>query len=91
MLHFRSLCEQAIVKKIVAQVNKSTGEVIKLRPRCLVKNNSAIGQIETSKPISIELYQDYKDLGRFMIRSKDTTVSAGLVTKVGIFTYFFKF
>ena len=31
----------------------------------------------------LELYQDCKDLGRFMLRSGGNTIAAGVVTKVG--------
>ena len=81
-LHYKSLCEQAVIKRLVSQVNKSSGEEIRKNPRCLTKNSSGIIEIEMARPISIELYQNFKDLGRFMIRSRGSTIAAGLVTKV---------
>ena len=39
-------------------------------------------EVETSRPICIELYKDFKDLGRFMLRSGGSTIAAGLVTEV---------
>ena len=58
--------------------------MIKQRPRVLVKNTSAIIQLEFSRPLSLELYKDYKELGRFMLRSSGNTVAAGLITQVGV-------
>ena len=82
VFHFQSLSEQAIIKKLIAQLHKSSGQVLKSKPRCLLKNMSAIVEIEVQKPICVELYKDYKDLGRFMIRSGGATIAAGLITKV---------
>lgn len=82
ILHYQSMSEQAIVKNIISQLNRSTGEVIKRKPRCLTKNTSAIVEIEVSKPICIELFKDFKGLGRFMLRHSGATIAAGLVTSL---------
>lgn len=78
----QSLSEQAVISKLVAQLNKSTGDIVKQRPRCLLKNSSAMVIIETSKPVCIELYRDMKELGRFMLRVSGVTIAAGVITKV---------
>lgn len=82
MLHSHSLAEQAIVVKLIAQLNKNSGEIIKKRPRCLLKNSNAVVEIETSKPICLELYRETKELGRFMLRVGGVSIAAGLVTKL---------
>ncbi|XP_014290235.1 protein HBS1 [Halyomorpha halys] len=82
VLHLHCITEQAIITKLISQVNKNTGEVIKKKPRCLLKNNSAVVVIETSKPICIELYREMKELGRFMLRVGGVTIAAGLITKI---------
>ncbi|XP_015790525.1 HBS1-like protein isoform X1 [Tetranychus urticae] len=82
VLHCKNLQEQVTIRKLVSQVNKSTGQVMKAKPRCLPSNTSGIVEIESSRPISIELYQEYKDLGRIMLRSRGTTVAAGLVVQI---------
>ena len=51
-------------------------------PRCLTKNTSAIIEVELDRPVCIELYKDFKDLGRFMLRYSGSTIAAGLVTEV---------
>ena len=32
--------------------------------------------------LGMELYKDYRELGRFMLRSGGTTIAAGLVTNI---------
>ncbi|KAL0276959.1 UNVERIFIED_CONTAM: hypothetical protein PYX00_004408 [Menopon gallinae] len=82
VLHTQSLAEQATVSKMVALLNKSTGEIVKKRPRSLLKNSNAIIEIETSRPICLELYREVKELGRFMLRVEGISIAAGLVTKI---------
>ncbi|GFR00477.1 HBS1-like protein [Trichonephila clavata] len=82
IFHYQSLSEQACIKKLVSQLNRSTGEVLKNKPRCLTKNSSAVVEIEVSRPICIELFKEFKDLGRFMLRSGGSTIAAGLVTNI---------
>lgn len=38
--------------------------------------------IHTYKPVCVELYKDYKELGRFMLRYSSETIAAGIVTEV---------
>ena len=52
--------------------------------RCLTKNSNAEVVIHTYKPVCVELYKDYKDLGRFMLRYSGETIAAGVVTEVGL-------
>lgn len=82
VIHYQSLSEAATITKLIAQIHKSTGEVIRKRPRCLTKQTSGLVEIEISRPICMELYKDYRELGRFMIRASGTTIAAGLVTSI---------
>ena len=50
--------------------------------RCLVRNSSAIVEVEVSRPVCVELYQDSKEIGRFMLRHGGATIAAGVITKV---------
>ena len=52
--------------------------------RCLTKNSTAVIQLEVSRPVCMELYQDCRELGRFMLRSGGATIAAGVVTKVHV-------
>lgn len=81
-MHHQSLVEQAVICKLVGQLHKSTGAIIKQKPRCLTGNSIALVELEVSRPICLELYSDIKELGRVMLRVGGVTIAAGLVTKV---------
>lgn len=82
LLHYQAVSEPAVIKKLISTLHKSTGEVLQKKPKCLTKNSNAVVEIETSRPICIELYKDHKDLGRFMLRYSGSTIAAGLVTQI---------
>lgn len=82
LIHYQSLVESANIVKLKAQLSKSTGELVKKKPRCLGNNSVAVVVIEVSKPICIERYKDVKELGRVMLRVAGVTIAAGLVTDI---------
>ena len=82
VFHYKSLNEAAIVKKLITQLDKSTGEVLKDKPRFLNKGMSAIVEIKINRPICMELYQDYRELGRFMLRNGNMTFAAGIIADI---------
>lgn len=82
LIHYQALVEPAVISKLKAQLHKSTGEVLKKNPRCLLNNTCAIVEITTSKAICIERYADLKELGRVMLRVEGVTIAAGFVTDI---------
>ncbi|XP_032683269.1 HBS1-like protein isoform X2 [Odontomachus brunneus] len=82
VMHQQSLVQPAVITKLIAQLHRSNGDVIKKKPRCLPKNSSAIIEVVTQNPVCMELYKDIKQLGRVMLRLEGTTIAAGLITKI---------
>ncbi|KAM4632746.1 HBS1-like protein isoform 1-T1 [Polymixia lowei] len=82
LLHYQTVSEPATIRKLVSVLHKSSGEVLKKKPKCLVKGMNAIVEIQTQRPVSLELYKDYKELGRFMLRYVGSTIAAGVVTEI---------
>lgn len=82
LYHYKTLNEPAVIKRLCSVLHKSTGEVLQKKPRCLTKNSNAEVIIHTYRPVCVELYKDYKDLGRFMLRYSGETIAAGVVTEI---------
>lgn len=82
ILHLQSLAEPATIVKLKSQLHKGTGEVLKKNPRCLSNSACALVEIETARPICVEKYAKFKELGRIMLRVGGATIAAGLVTKI---------
>ncbi|XP_074540865.1 HBS1-like protein isoform X2 [Halichoeres trimaculatus] len=82
LLHYQTISEPATIRKLISVLHKSSGEVLKKKPKCLSKGMNAIVEIQTQRPVALELYKDYKELGRFMLRYVGSTIAAGVVTEV---------
>ncbi|KAI7794296.1 HBS1-like protein, partial [Triplophysa rosa] len=82
LLHYQTVGEPATIRKLVSILHKSSGEVLKKKPKCLSKGQNAVVEIQTQRPVALELYKDYKELGRFMLRYVGSTIAAGVVTEV---------
>ncbi|XP_061609187.1 HBS1-like protein isoform X3 [Phyllopteryx taeniolatus] len=82
LLHYGTVSEPATITKLLSLLHKSTGEVLKKKPKCLGKGMNAIVEIQTQRPVALELYKDFKELGRFMLRYVGSTIAAGVVTEI---------
>uniref|UniRef100_A0A2K6NR73 HBS1 like translational GTPase n=1 Tax=Rhinopithecus roxellana TaxID=61622 RepID=A0A2K6NR73_RHIRO len=81
LLHYQTVSEPAVIKRLISVLNKSTGEVTKKKPKFLTKGQNALVELQTQRPIALELYKDFKELGRFMLRYGGSTIAAGVVTE----------
>uniref|UniRef100_A0A2K6FT77 HBS1-like protein n=1 Tax=Propithecus coquereli TaxID=379532 RepID=A0A2K6FT77_PROCO len=82
LLHFQTVSEPAVIKRLISVLNKSTGEVTKKKPKLLTKGQNALVELQTQRPVALELYKDFKELGRFMLRYGGSTIAAGVVTEI---------
>ena len=81
-MHYGCVAEQATVRRLVSLLHKTSGEVVKAKPRVLTGNCSAVVEVVVAKPIPLELYRSNRELGRFMLRSGGHTIAAGMVTEI---------
>ncbi|XP_007427494.1 HBS1-like protein isoform X2 [Python bivittatus] len=82
LLYFQTVSEPATIRKLLSVLHKSTGEVAKKKPKCLTKGQNALIELQTQRPIALELYKDFKGLGRFMLRYGGSTIAAGVVVEI---------
>ncbi|XP_056674810.1 HBS1-like protein isoform X1 [Monodelphis domestica] len=82
LLHYQTVSEPATIRRLISILHKSTGEVTKKRPKLLTKGQNALVELQTQRPVALELYKDFKELGRFMLRYSGSTIAAGVVTEI---------
>ncbi|OZJ06376.1 hypothetical protein BZG36_00737 [Bifiguratus adelaidae] len=83
VVHHQRLDEPAVITKLVAILDKASGEVTKKNPRTI--GRSAIATVEitlTNRKIPLEAFMDSKELGRVMLRKGGETVAAGVVVEI---------
>ncbi|NWI19374.1 HBS1L protein, partial [Crypturellus soui] len=82
LLHYQTVSEPATIRRLLSVLHKSTGEVTKKKPKLLTKGQNALIELQTQRPVALELYKDFKELGRFMLRYGGSTIAAGVITEV---------
>ncbi|OQV20191.1 putative HBS1-like protein [Hypsibius exemplaris] len=82
VFHNQSYTESCLIKKLLSQINRNTGEIQKKNPRMLTKNTSGEIELTLQRPVCAELYSASRELGRFMLRDSGTTIAAGVITEI---------
>ena len=81
-LHAHAARDSGHVSRLIATLDGTTGEVVRERPRCLVKGQSAKLEVVPTRPLPLEVYADYRALGRVALRDGGRTLAVGIVTAV---------
>jgi elongation factor 1-alpha len=68
--------------KILQKLDQRSGQVIEENPDFVKKGESMIATLVPLKPMVIESYKDFPQLGRFAVRDMGMTVAVGIVQKV---------
>ncbi|EPY23017.1 peptide chain release factor subunit 3 [Strigomonas culicis] len=82
MLHIHAAQEEASFHKLLAKVDKKTGEVTEKEPVCAKAGDVVMARIEVDRPLVMEAHKDFDKMGRFMLRDEGKTIAIGLVTKL---------
>jgi peptide chain release factor subunit 3 len=82
VLHVHVLAVECTIIKIVAGIDKKTGQPSAKVPRFLKSNDFANVRIQVSESIAVESFKDFAPLGRFTLRDEGKTIAIGKITKM---------
>ncbi|WVQ93006.1 hypothetical protein IAU59_000069 [Kwoniella sp. CBS 9459] len=82
VLHVHTLAEEVSITALLHYYDKKTRRKSKKPPQFAKAGMLVSALIQTSAPICIETWKDYKMLGRFTLRDEGKTVAIGKVTKL---------
>lgn len=82
LLYTQSAQEPVVLTRLLALLDKSTGVVLKENPLSLGRSVSAEVEIHSQHLICLELFREYRELGRFSLRRGVETVAVGIVTEI---------
>jgi len=68
--------------ELLKKLDPRTGQVVEEKPAFLKTGDGAIVRFEPLRPIAIETYSEFPELGRFAIRDMGTTIAAGIVQEI---------
>eukprot|EP00003_Mantamonas_plastica_P011740 TRINITY_DN2156_c0_g1_i8.p1 TRINITY_DN2156_c0_g1~~TRINITY_DN2156_c0_g1_i8.p1 ORF type:complete len:558 (+),score=185.96 TRINITY_DN2156_c0_g1_i8:128-1801(+) len=82
LVHLHSVKIPAVVTKLIKTIDKRSGETLQENPRFLGSNQAAIVEVLLEKPVCMEQYKRFKQMGRFMLRDGNQTIAAGVIIKI---------
>jgi elongation factor 1 alpha-like protein len=81
VVHAYASSTEARVTKLVSALDKKTGDVLRLRPRCVSRDAAAVVELAPSRALAVERFEDYPKLGRVQLRRDGATVALGVVVE----------
>jgi elongation factor 1-alpha len=82
VLHYHTGQIACRFTELIKKLDPRTGQVVEEKPSFLKTGDAAWVRMEPLRPIAIENYKDFPELGRFAVRDMGTTVAAGVVKEI---------
>jgi len=70
--------------ELIKKMDPRTGQTIEEHPTFLKTGDSALVRFQPLRPIAIETYTEFPEIGRFAIRDMGTTIAAGVVREITV-------
>ncbi|MCL5412731.1 MAG: elongation factor 1-alpha, partial [Candidatus Marsarchaeota archaeon] len=67
---------------ILEKKDPKSGQTLEKNPQTIKTGDIAIVKVKPTKPISLEKYSDFPQMGRFAIRDMGETIGAGIILDV---------
>jgi elongation factor 1 alpha-like protein len=74
--------EPVVLRSLHSIIDKVSGGVIKRNPRVLPRESTAVVELTSRNKICLELFKNYRQLGRFSLRRGQETVAVGICIKL---------
>jgi elongation factor 1-alpha len=68
--------------ELIKKIDPRTGQTVEENPAYLKTGDSALVRFEPLRPIPIEVYTEFPELGRFAVRDMGTTIAAGVIREI---------
>src|SRR5690242_3303529 len=82
VLHAHTAQVAATLSEFVAKIDSKTGGVVEEKPKFLKTGDAAVVRIKPVRPLAIETFKEFPEIGRFALRDMGTTIAAGVVKSV---------
>lgn len=82
VLHAHTAQVAATITELVAKIDPRTGQPTEEKPKSLKTGDSAIVKIQPLRPLCIEAFKEFPELGRFALRDMGSTIAAGIVKEI---------
>ena len=82
VLHYHTGQIACRFTELLKKIDPRTGQVVEENPSFLKTGDAAWVKLEPLRPIAVEAYKEFPELGRFAVRDMGTTVAAGVIREI---------
>jgi len=82
VMHAHTAQVAATIVSFQSKINPQTGAEEEKEPKFLKAGDSAIVTIRPVRPVPIETFKDFPEMGRFALRDMGATIAAGVVKEI---------
>jgi len=82
VLHAHTAQVAATLSEFLAKIDPKTGGTVEENPKFLKTGDAAIVKIKPVRPLAIETFKEFPEIGRFALRDMGTTIAAGVVKSI---------
>lgn len=82
IIHIHSAVQEVTFLKLLYKLDKLTNRRSKKPPAFAVRGMKIVALLEAASPLCLETFDNYRQLGRFILRNQGLTVAIGKVTKL---------
>ncbi|MGB9684508.1 MAG: translation elongation factor EF-1 subunit alpha [Candidatus Bathyarchaeales archaeon] len=82
VLHYHTGQIACRFTELIRKIDPRSGQVVEEKPSFLKTGDAALVRMEPLRPIAIETYAEFPELGRFAVRDMGTTIAAGIVKEI---------
>ena len=82
VLHIHTAQVAVHFADLISRIDPRSGQVVEENPSYLRTGDAAVVRFEPLHPVSMEVYSDFPQLGRFALRDMGTTIAAGVVLEI---------
>jgi len=79
VVHIHTSAEEVVVKMLLEELDSKTGTSKKKLPKFVQNKALVIAHMSTSKPVVIETFEAFSQLGRFTLRDEGKTIAFGKI------------
>jgi elongation factor 1-alpha len=82
VLHAHTAQVAAIISELTSKLDARTNQPVEEKPKSIKTGDSAIVKIKPLRPLCIETFREFPEMGRFALRDMGTTIAAGVVREI---------
>jgi elongation factor 1-alpha len=82
VMHAHTAQVAATLSEFIAKIDPKTGGTVEEKPKFLKTGDAAIVRIKPVRPLAIETFKEFPEIGRFALRDMGTTIAAGVVKAI---------